>query len=78
MNTLDLSFLGEKWPSGIVARTSIKEFTGGMISEKTMANLDSNGEGPDRFTIGRKVAYKVDVLIAWLEQRSIVNGSEEI
>lgn len=61
----------EKWPSLVVARTSIMEFSGGSLQEKYLANLDSRGEGPrGRFRIGRKIVYPVDELIMWLEERS--------
>jgi hypothetical protein len=74
---IDLKQLKEKWPSPVVARTEIKTFTGGIISEKYMANLDSQGAGPDgRFKIGRKVAYPVNELVEWLEGRSQVVEKE--
>ncbi len=67
----NLSHLANKWPSSVVAREKVGEFTGGIISPKTMANLDATGEGPKgRITVGRKVAYPVDLLIAWLESRA--------
>jgi hypothetical protein len=71
MQTL-FSGLAEKWPSAWVARTEIKKFTGGMIGEKYMANLDSAGLGPKgRVRIGgRKVAYPVNEFVKWLEARS--------
>jgi hypothetical protein len=65
----DLSHLGPKWDSTIVARSEVRKFTGGMISPGTMANLDSRGEGPPQIRIGRKVGYKVDDFIEWLEGR---------
>jgi hypothetical protein len=37
-----------KWPSTWIARTEIERFSGGMISEKYLANLDSAGKGPLR------------------------------
>jgi len=62
--------LGSRWPSSVVARTEIRTFTGGLIKEKYMANMDSQGTGPPgRFKIGRKVGYPVDSLITWLESR---------
>ena len=65
--------LGSKWPSAWVARTEIERFAGGMISEKYLANLDSQGKGPaGRIRCGRKVVYPVAELIAWLESRSAV------
>jgi hypothetical protein len=62
--------MAENWPSQIVARTEIKDFTGGAISEKYIANLDSIGKGPPRFRLGRKVVYKTADLAAWLKSRS--------
>lgn len=66
----DLRHLAKKWPSSIVARKNIREFTGGILSEKYMANLDSLGQGPPKIRIGRQVAYPIDDLIKWLEKRS--------
>ena len=66
----DLQFLKKHWASGIVARTMVSEFSGGILTEKYLANLDSIGEGPKRGRIGRKIFYKVDDLIAWMEARS--------
>lgn len=67
----DLKGLSERWPSSMVSRTEIGRFTGGIISEKYLANLDSQGIGPlGRIRVGRKVAYPVESLIAWLEKRS--------
>ncbi|MEA2082830.1 MAG: hypothetical protein U9O82_01025 [Thermodesulfobacteriota bacterium] len=65
----DLQFLKKNWPSAIVSRTAIYEFSGGIFSEKYLANLDSIGKGPKRGRIGRKVFYKVDDLVAWMELR---------
>ena len=66
----DLSELKIKWPSAVVARTDIRSFTGGLVSERYIANLDSQGTGPEgRFKVGRKVGYPVDSLISWLEKR---------
>jgi hypothetical protein len=69
--TEGLKTLGDKWPSSFVARQEAKRFSGGIISEKSLANLDSKGEGPKgRFRIGKKIAYPVESLIAWLEGRA--------
>jgi hypothetical protein len=64
-----LSDLAAKWPSTFVAREQIHIFTGGVISKGRMANLDSLGEGPERFRLGRKICYPVDPLIKWLADR---------
>ena len=67
---IDLSAFAKKWPSAFVARTEISRFSGGVITDHYLANLDAQGAGPPRVKIGRKVAYPVDSLIEWLEQRS--------
>jgi len=67
----DLSHLAERWPSPLIARSAVKNFTGGLLSEKYLANLDSQGKGPaGRVKIGRKIAYNVSQLISWLEGRA--------
>jgi hypothetical protein len=67
----DLKTLSKKWPSAWVARQEVDRFTGGIISEKYIANLDSRGMGPKgRIRVGRKIAYPVDCLVTWLESRS--------
>jgi hypothetical protein len=63
--------MADRWKSPIVARTKIEAFTGGVMSEKYIANLDSAGKGPaGRVRMGRKIAYPVDLLCDWLEGRS--------
>lgn len=67
----------ERWPSSVVARTEIGKFTGGAMSEKYIANLDSLGEGPSvRLKTGRKVLYPVIPLTQWLVGRSSVISSK--
>jgi hypothetical protein len=62
--------MADRWPSTLVSRTSIPSFTGGIISEKYIANLDSAGKGPaGRVRIGRKIAYPVNEVVRWLEDR---------
>lgn len=70
----DFSRLGRAWPSPIVSRTEIEKFSGGLFTSKTLANLDSLGDGPPRGRCGRKVFYPVDTLVTWLEARSKVNA----
>jgi len=61
----------DRWPSSIVARTEIERFTGGLISEKYLANLDCAGKGPiGRVRVGRKIAYPVNSVIRFLEGRA--------
>lgn len=73
MDNVDLSRLAEKWPSAIVSRDKVETFTGGLITSKYLANLDSakDKEGPpSRIKIGRKVAYPVAEFVEWLEKRA--------
>jgi len=71
MGCPDLSKFKEKWPSPFVARTAIRDFSGGLLNEKTLANMDSAGTGPTgRFRVGRKIVYPVDSLISWMVARS--------
>jgi len=71
METNIFRSMAEKWPSPIVSRTEIRQFTGGVITEKYIANLDSLGKGPaNRFRLGRKVVYPVSDFVTWLESRA--------
>ena len=64
-----LENLSHKFPE-IVTRKKIYELTGGLISEKTLANLDSEGCGiKTRMRIGGKVCYSRDSVISFLKQR---------
>jgi len=65
-----MEILKRTWKSEVVARDLVKEFSGGMITPRTLANLDSLGKGPaNRFMSGKKVCYFTDDLIEWLETR---------
>ena len=67
---VDLTNLISKLPP-IISRDHIEKLLGGVISSKTLANLDSIGAGPKRIRIGRKVAYKTEDLLEWLSSRAI-------
>ena len=63
--------MAAKWPSAYVARTEAGKFTGGLIGEKYLANLDSAGKGPaGRIRCGRKIVYPVTNFLQWLAERS--------
>jgi predicted DNA-binding transcriptional regulator AlpA len=68
-NDLKLSELNSKLPP-IISRDHVEKLLGGIISSKRLANLDSEGKGPKRMRVGRKVAYMTGDLLAWLEQRT--------
>ncbi len=56
-------------PSGYILRKDLTEKTGGLLHGRTMANLDSLGQGiPNRIMIGnRKVAYSVQAVVEYLQ-----------
>lgn len=62
--------LRNKWPSALVARSEVGVFSGGVLSPRYLANLDSKKVGPPRVRIGGKVAYPVEGLIRWMERRT--------
>jgi len=71
--------LATKWPSAWVARNDVGKFSGGLLNPKTLANLDSCGKGiPNRFRVGRLVAYRANDLINWLKSRTESIGSREV
>lgn len=63
----------------ILTRTEIERITGGAIKAKTLANIDSIGEGciPDRLIIGRRVCYPTTSFIDWLRARTEVHVPRE-
>ena len=54
----------------MISRDQVEKYLGGVISSKTLANLDSEGKGPRRMRIGRKVAYFTEDLLEWLSLRA--------
>jgi len=58
-----------------IPRKMLSEITGGTISVKYLANLDSEGVGiQPRIRIGGKVAYPKDAAIAWFTKRCKIEG----
>lgn len=52
-------------------RSKVTLLTGGLISSRTLANLDSLGLGPTvRVRIGKIIGYERENFIAWLKARS--------
>lgn len=56
----------------LVARSAVERITGGLLSGKTLANADSEGTGPERVYLGRKVAYPRKALLEWMRARLTV------
>jgi hypothetical protein len=69
--------MADNWFSELIPRTKVGEFTGGLISSKTMANLDSLGQGPPRISCGRKTGYPKSSFCTWLKSRCVVRCSKE-
>ncbi|MBW1967394.1 MAG: hypothetical protein JRI48_08405 [Deltaproteobacteria bacterium] len=68
---LDFSNLIEAWPSPLVAREKVGEFSGFILNARTLANYDSRGTGPKgRIKIGRKVCYPATELVEWMRKRA--------
>jgi len=58
------------WPSPVVARKKVEAFSGGAISGKTLANVDSQGKGPEgSFVLCGQRVYPVTSLIKYLKDR---------
>ncbi len=69
-----LAQMRQKWPSAAVARSQVGDFSGGVLNPRTMANLDSLGQGPrERYSMGRTVFYPVDALLDLIRER-VENG----
>jgi hypothetical protein len=74
----DFNLLKKSWPSALVARSEVGRFSGGIISARYLANLDCRGLGPaERIRIGRKIAYPVDILIKFLQEKATKLGPTE-
>jgi hypothetical protein len=68
---ISLQALADNWPSPYVAREEIHHFSGGLLTAKYCANLDSQGKGPKgRIRCGRKIAYPTSSVVEFLESRS--------
>jgi hypothetical protein len=65
----NLDTLADNWPSPIVARSEIKNFSGGLLHPRTLANLDSLNKGPGKILIGNRACYSTRQLVAWMKER---------
>ncbi|MFH1437602.1 MAG: hypothetical protein ABIJ56_17985 [Pseudomonadota bacterium] len=54
-----------------IARQEIENYFPGIITRKYLANLASQGRGPRYLKLGRKVVYRTQEFIAWLEENGI-------
>jgi hypothetical protein len=54
----------------VIARVKVPGLLGGLIAKGTLQNLDSEGRGPRRIFLGKRVGYAKQDLIAWLNERA--------
>lgn len=63
--------LAEAWPAPVVARREVSRFSGGVLNPRTLANLDSLGQGPPRIALRpRVIAYPTRALVEWMRDRA--------
>jgi hypothetical protein len=68
---IDFSMIATLCKSPYLSREEMERVTGGLVTAKYLANLDSLGKGPEgRIHVGRKVAYPIESAIRWLEERA--------
>lgn len=58
----------------VIARCQIDRYLGGLVARGSMQNLDSEGRGPRKIRMGKKVAYLREDLVSWLEERCSFEG----
>ena len=69
--------LSEAWPSAFVSRQEVGRFSGGLLHARTMADLDSLGQGPKvKVRFGRKIAYEKKSLIQWMRQHCKIEARQ--
>lgn len=59
-----------------LSRRSASAAIGGVLTPRTLANLDCTNNGPPRIRVGRKVVYETDKFFKWLESKSITCNEE--
>lgn len=69
-NQFDLEKLGNDWPSVLVARSEIGNFTKGLYKPRSFNVFDGTGKGiKRRIRINSKIAYLKSDVIEWLKNR---------
>jgi len=59
----------------LISRSEASRLTGGLISPRTLANLDSLGQGPkNKVRLGKKVAYERQAFLDFLAKRLEVDN----
>ncbi len=61
--------IGRNWPD-CFSREKASELVGGVISPRSLANLDCLGLGPERrLRVGRKIVYTRESFVEWFKRR---------
>lgn len=61
----------------IFTRETASKMIGGIFSPKTLSNRDAAGKGPsNKVYIGKKVAYRKEAFIQWLERLMLVRDKK--
>lgn len=67
---IDLDKMAEEWPSILVARSEIGEFTNGLYKPRSMNTFDGAQKGIKRkIRINTKIAYLKSDVIEWLKNK---------
>lgn len=70
--TIDFSAIRLATRAPYLSREEVSKLSGGIVNPKTLANLDCIGQGPaGAIRVGRKVAYPVEEVIRFLEDRAV-------
>ena len=70
---VDLNELSESWPSILVARSEIGEFTRGLYKARSFNTFDGTKTGiKRRIRINTKIAYLKSDVIDWLKNKTRV------
>jgi len=59
----------EKTLPPVFGRPAVGDLLPGVLSGKTLANLESKGEGPPCYKAGSRTFYEKDTFIPWFLQR---------
>jgi len=60
----------KRCPGPVISREVAAHISGGLVTAKSLANLDSLGVGvPGRLRCGRKIGYPAENFARWLSDR---------
>ncbi len=53
----------------LIAREQVEAYFPGILKRSTLARLASEGRGPQYLKVGRKVVYRAEELLRWLQEQ---------